>query len=144
MNEEKLTQQQQLAAQLIAVGGKPKQEIAEDIGIARATLYNWMSKESFKAEVDRLRLDFKNFGMDLMLSKLHKSIENIVDISNTSKNDMVKFNANTYLVDRIYGKIPSNINLTTEVDNKKVVDEDILDMEYKRFEAEVMGQDETE
>lgn len=36
--------------------GKPKQEVADEIGVERKTLYNWLAVSEFAAEVDRLSL----------------------------------------------------------------------------------------
>lgn len=41
------------AAQLLAVGHN-KQYVADEVGVSRATIYNWLDDPEFGAEVDRL------------------------------------------------------------------------------------------
>ncbi|MFD2992769.1 hypothetical protein ACFS5O_14085 [Fictibacillus nanhaiensis] len=39
-----------------------KQQIADSVGISRATLWNWEKTDKMKAEVDRVKREFQNFG----------------------------------------------------------------------------------
>lgn len=142
MEEEKLNKKQLAAAQMLAVGGIEKQEIAKAVGVSRTTLFNWLTKnEDFKAEVASVKREFKNFGTQLIESKLVDAVNGYWDLIKKSNNDMVSAKGYEFFIERSIGKLTNNLNLTTEVNNIKNVDEDILDLEYKKFEQEMMEQD---
>jgi predicted transcriptional regulator len=47
---------QRSAAAIALAEGKTRQEVADDIGVTRATIQNWLCQTEFAAEVDRLSL----------------------------------------------------------------------------------------
>lgn len=139
MNEEKLNKQQLAAAQLLAVGGHEKQEIAKQVGVSRTTLYNWLTKnDDFKAEVASLRREFRNFGTELIESKLVDAVNGYWELITKSNNPMAAAKGYEFFIERSLGKLTNNHSITTEIENKKVIDEDILDLEYKKFEQEML------
>lgn len=143
MEEEKLNKKQIAAAQLLAVGGIEKQDIAKQVGVSRTTLYNWLTKnEDFKAEVASLKREFRNFGNELIESKLVDAVDGYWNLIKQSNNDMVAAKGYEFFIERSLGKLTNNLTLTTEVNNMKPVDEDILDQEYKKFEQEMLEESE--
>jgi hypothetical protein len=55
------TQKRKNAAFLLSIGGKNHQQIADEVGINRDTLFEWKKREEFLEEVDRLTLKNENF-----------------------------------------------------------------------------------
>lgn len=137
MSEEILSHQQQAAAQLLANGTLDKQEIAKRVGISRTTLYHYMKQDKFNAEVHRLKQEFRSFGKELMESKLVDAVNGYWDLINKSENAMVAAKGYEFFIERSIGKVSSNVKLTTEVENVKKVDVDILEAEQEKWLKEV-------
>ncbi|MED1443041.1 phBC6A51 family helix-turn-helix protein [Aeribacillus composti] len=138
MYNEKLTQQQIVAAQLLASGELEKKEIAKQIGISRQTLYNWINKdENFKAEVDRLRLELKSFGEELIAGKLVEAVKGYWDLIESTNNARVKAEGYRYFIDRNLGKPTSKLDIEAGMKENDQVDEDILEAEFDEWENDV-------
>ncbi|WML44077.1 phBC6A51 family helix-turn-helix protein [Neobacillus sp. PS3-40] len=136
MEEEKLNKQQLAAAQLLAIGTIEKQDIAKQVGVSRTTLYNWLTKnEDFKAEVASVKRDFKNFGIQLIESKLVEAVNGYWKLLKDSNNDMVSAKGYEFFIERSLGKLQNNLTLTTEVNNIKSIDKDILESEFEEFDG---------
>lgn len=137
MNEEKLNKQQLAAAQLLAIGTIDKQDIAKQVGISKTTLYNWINKnKDFMAEVDSVKHDFKNFGLQLMEARLVDAVDGYWNLIKNSKNDMVSSKGYEFFIERSLGKLTNNVALTTNIENTKPVDEDILESEFAEIDNE--------
>jgi DNA-binding CsgD family transcriptional regulator len=134
MSDYQLNQKQKAAAQLLAIGNKNKSEIVDYIKISRSTLWKWENDSFFKAEVDRIKQEQEIFGTTLFRSAVIDAVRNIKEMANSSPNEMVRLRANQEILDRIYGKSSSNVNLTTEFDNTKNVDKDVLEAEFEEWE----------
>lgn len=135
MSESKLNKQQLAAAQLLAIGTIDKQDIAKQVGISKTTLYNWINKnEEFMAEVDSVKRDFKNFGMQLMEARLIDAVNGYWTLIEKSNNDMVAAKGYEFFIERSLGKLTNNHSITTQVENLKPIDEDILEAEFEEFD----------
>ncbi|MDP1419242.1 phBC6A51 family helix-turn-helix protein [Peribacillus simplex] len=124
---------QQTAAELLATGNIEKKEIAQTVGVSRTTLYNWMKKDdNFNAEVDRLKREHRNFGHQLIESKLVDAVNGYWKLISESNNDMVKKSGYEFFIERSLGKLSNKTEIS--VDNTVTkVDEDILDTEHERW-----------
>lgn len=144
MIDKKLTQQQLLACQLLAQGGIERTEIAKEVGVSRATLYNWLKKDYFNAEVDRRIREFKDFGEMLITSKLHDAVDTYWTLASTSRNDNARGKALEYFIDRALGKPVDKTELTVNTNEKtNQIEPVILDMEQQQFE-QLMNEDNEE
>lgn len=47
------------AATLIAMAEIPREQIADELGIGRRTLYDWLAKEEFKARVEEIQSEIR-------------------------------------------------------------------------------------
>ncbi len=134
MIDERLTQQQLLACQLLAQGGVERTEIAKECGVSRATLYNWLKKPEFNAEVDRRIQEFKDFGEMLITSKLHSAVDKYWGLASTSRNDNARGKALEYFIDRALGKPVDKTELTVNTETKtNEIEPVVLDMEQEEF-----------
>jgi len=124
---------QQTAAELLATGNIEKKEIAQTVGVSRTTLYNWMKKDdNFNAEVDRLKREHRNFGHQLIESKLVDAVNGYWKLISESNNDMVKKSGYEFFIERSLGKLSNKTEIS--VDNTVIkIDEDILDTEHERW-----------
>ena len=124
---------QQTAAELLATGNIEKKEIAQTVGVSRTTLYNWMKKDdNFNAEVDRLKREHRNFGHQLIESKLVDAVNGYWKLISESNNDMVKKSGYEFFIERSLGKLSNKTEIS--VDNTVTkIDEDILDTEHERW-----------
>lgn len=129
MSEQTLTNIQEAAAQLLADGELEKQEVAKRLGIARATLYNWINNETFSMRVDSLRHEFESFGKDLLSTKFTWAVNGYLDLISTTKNDRVKAEGFRYVIDRKLGKPTQHVRDETKADNANV-DEETIENEF--------------
>lgn len=129
-----LTDQQLLAAQLLALGTMQKQEVIDTVGCSKQTLYNWINKnEKFNAEVDQLRRDFKNFGKGLMEAKLVDAVNGYWKLTQTSNNDMVRAKAYEFFIEHSIGKVSNKTEITVDTKQNKNTDTDLLEQEHQRW-----------
>jgi AcrR family transcriptional regulator len=137
MSEDKLNKQQLAAAQLLAIGTIDKQDIAKQVGVSKTTLYNWINKnKEFMAEVASVKRDFKNFGMQLMEARLVDAVEGYWKLIQNSNNPMATARGYEFFIERSLGKLTNNVALTTQVENVKPIDEDILESEFAEIDNE--------
>jgi transposase len=135
MVNEKLTQQQLIAAQLIASGELDKTEIAKTVGVSRTSLYNWLNKnEEFKAEVNRLKHEVKSLGENLIAGKLVEAVKNYWQLIETTQDNRVKAEGYKYFIDRSLGKPTSKVDFEAGMKKEETVDEDILEMEMDELD----------
>lgn len=66
--------------------GKKQTEVAEEIGVNRNTIGNWLRNDEFKAEYDRQ-------VKELMSVLAGEALTNIADLMRNSNSDTVRLNA---------------------------------------------------
>ena len=98
-----LNQKQKLGAKYIAEGYS-KAEVSRLCKVNPKTVYNWLSMVDFNAEVDRLKAIAEKEIVDATRDRMELLFDNLLDLALKSKNDSVKYNATTYLIDRQLGK----------------------------------------
>jgi AcrR family transcriptional regulator len=125
--------ERKIQAALLKAQGIEVTKIAETIGISRATFYNWLADEEFKAELCRLRQEFITQGSDMVACLTPKVIKKIAWLMDHSDSDKVKLDAATKLLDKTISNA-TKITLDDSRDDKDNVTTDILDAELKEFD----------
>ncbi|WP_425203992.1 phBC6A51 family helix-turn-helix protein [Priestia megaterium] len=145
MIDEKLTKQQLMACEMLARGGIERKEIAEQVGISRATLYNWLKKPEFNAEVDRRIQEYKDFGHMMFLTYLPRAIEGYWNMTTSTRNHNAAGAGYQYFIDRSLGKTTDKTEVTVNgVDKGSEIEPVILDMEQLAFEQSMNEEDNEE
>jgi len=98
-----LTDQQNEAIKLY-IEGETKTDIAKQVGVSRTTMYNWMSKEEFKATINNGLSEIKSEADVKITAKIPLYIDELSKLALTSKNEKIKSDACQYLIDRVLGK----------------------------------------
>ena len=107
------------------VEGRSITDIAKLIGVERKTIYNWMDKGEFKAELHKRKQGIKAEAEERLDSRLNLYIVELHDIAMNSKSDKVKHDSLCYLIDRILGKPTkriSNVDEDNDELNSKILD----------------------
>jgi len=108
-----LTDKQNDTIDLLIIGNLSKVKIAQTVGIAEKSIYNWLNNnEEFKAELQRRTDVFNNTriidGKNKFVSCLDEAINNIKEIASDRSNSKC-FDANRYIVDRNLGNTTTKI-----------------------------------
>ena len=107
-------------------------DIASKLNVTRQTIYNWMAKESIKAELDKRRRELTNQGNTCILKDLTTYIDNIKELANDKTDKRVALSANQYLLNRIYGN-PTNVVEDNTEDAGDNVDSNVLETQLNEF-----------
>lgn len=122
----------QLKAIEYIVSGENISNVAKLANVNRTTIYEWMKKEEFKAEVDRQTTEIKNGVKQKINAKINSVLDQVYKIATTSKSEKNKLDACTYLLDQALGKATSKIADVTDKEdsNSKVdLDSDLKDLD---------------
>ncbi|MGG3925675.1 phBC6A51 family helix-turn-helix protein [Metabacillus fastidiosus] len=141
MSEERLTIQQESAAQLLASGGIEKQDIADKVGVSRTTLWKWENKDLFRARVDELQREFESFGVSLISSKFVEAVNDYWDLIKNTENSRVKAEGLRYFIDRKIGKPTNKVDVGVNSNLNDGVNEDIIDAEFDQLIEEYANED---
>ena len=116
-----LTDKQREAIEYI-VKGENISNVAKLVKVNRTTIYEWMKKEEFKSEIDRLTTEIKNGVKQKINAKIDSVLDQVYKIATTSKSEKNKLDACTYLLDQALGRATSKVADVTdkETDNAKV------------------------
>ena len=136
MSMNKLTNQQQSAAGLLAIGTAEKQDIAKQIGVSRTTLWKWESKPEFVAEVDRLKREFKTQGENFLLGKVNMALQDIYNLSKGAESEKVRLEALKYISDHALGKAVSKYELAVDNTNTFNIDQNEIKEVFDQIEEE--------
>ncbi|WP_065365619.1 helix-turn-helix domain-containing protein [Metaclostridioides mangenotii] len=108
--EHTLTQEQAEMIRLL-IQGETITYIADRIGVARQTIYDWKNKDIVKFELDRCRRELTNQGNALITKSLKTCIDNIFDLACDKTDKRVALAANQYLINRVYGSPTNNLSV---------------------------------
>ena len=138
-----LDHKKEAIAQQLAMGLKPKEHIAKDFNIAKATLYKYMKDPNMMARVDELKREFEEFGAELgkqlIHAKLVDSVEGYWNLIKNANNEMVAAKGFEYMINRALGTPASKHELTTKIDaGKPNVSTDILEEEHAKWERDII------
>lgn len=109
--------------ELIIEGSLNKTEIAKQIGVARQTLYEWMSQEEWIAEYDRLLQEIKTNANKMFNAKL----DNVIDewykmMMDESCEKRTRAKLLVDWVDRSLGKPTSRLEVSENNEDTQPVD----------------------
>lgn len=120
MSSRKVLTEQQLKAVEYLVNGETVTNTAKLCKVSRGTIYNWMSREEFKAEVDRSRQEIKTSIQNKFIRDLDKMYDRFVNIAINSTSDKAAMDAFIYAYNSVCGSpVQRNLNVNEEVPNKK-------------------------
>lgn len=111
-----LHEKQIQAAKLYSEGMKPI-DIAKVIGISRQSFYDWMKKEEFTSELDRLTNEMKAAAEQTLTNNVERYIKELEVIAFTGRSEKNRTDALTYLLDRVLGKSTTKVQDITEASN---------------------------
>lgn len=97
------------AIELLVDGVETKKDIAEQIGVSRTTLYDWLKDPEFLLELGKSEQAAKHFTQQKINRKKDRLVEIIHEIAESSANDMARLNAAKDLLDRGHGKATSKV-----------------------------------
>lgn len=107
-------------------------DIASRLNVTRQTIYNWSSRDSIKAELDRRRRELATQGNNVILKDLTSYIDNIKELAGDKSDKRVSLAANQYLLNRIYGN-PTNVVEDNSEDLGDNVDSNVLETQLNEF-----------
>lgn len=107
-----ITQEQYEMIDLV-LDGKTIAAISRILNKSRPTIYNWLTFEEIKNEIQFRKSERRKSAKDRISSQVDQSITNIVDIANNCTDPRVKLQANKYLVDQCLG-VPGTTREETE------------------------------
>ncbi|WP_434794675.1 hypothetical protein TPDSL_17890 [Terrisporobacter petrolearius] len=128
MSSRKVLTEQQLKAVEYLINGETVTNTAKLCKVSRGTIYNWMSREEFKAEVDRSRREIKTSIENKFIRDLDKMYDRFVNIAINSTSDKAAMDAFIYAYNSVCGSpVQRNINMNEEVKDKTDINWDELE-----------------
>ncbi|MEL7654293.1 MAG: phBC6A51 family helix-turn-helix protein [Bacillota bacterium] len=95
-----LSERQERAIQMLCTGDYTKVEIAQEVGVDRATIYNWLKDKAFVAQLDTALQDIKTQSTKEFTSKLPKAIQEYWKICTQSTDVRTKEKALAWWMER--------------------------------------------
>lgn len=135
------------AIRLLIENNLTKSDIAKQCDRSREWLYrSVLDDEECKKEMQRQLHEIRVHGEIKIKSQLNVVIDNIVHLAIHATSESVKLQANEILLERILGKVSSNLNINVENKEEKISLDDIdmlrleennpINIEYKIVEDE--------
>jgi len=126
-----------MAINMLIEGKLPKTDIAKACGRSRQWLYDSViNDDESKAKMDRRLQEIQNDGMVRIKSNLSTVIDNIIGIANMEENCKLKFDANVYLANRVYGGItPAKSDIINEDEEKEITSKEELQDELSKYKS---------
>jgi DNA-binding XRE family transcriptional regulator len=138
---DELDKKRQAAAQLLAIGGIEKSEIARRVGVSRTSLWSWEKEDKMIAEINRLKHEYKVFGKELMESKLVEAVNGYWKLIQSTDNAMVAAKGYEYMIDRSLGKVTNKHEIQASVVPDSHNSKDIIEAENEQWLSEVEEKD---
>lgn len=113
-------------------------KIAEELGVCRGTIYNWMKDEKFKAELAKSEQDIKTRVHHIFVQRLPAAIDKLWRLTEQGDN-RTKLQATKEWIERGLGKVTATFTLE---DKRDGADESSLD-EIMRRADEMLKQSES-
>lgn len=112
--------------ELLVSGEYKVTEIADLIGVARQTIYDWLKRDDVKAELDeRLRV-IRNNSQKLFDAKLDTAIDEYWKLAMTTTDVRTKQIALSYWINRALGTPTSRLDIDDNRATSSVSNDDIL------------------
>ena len=135
MYEFKELDTRQLKAIELLASGETVRVVADSVGVNRKTVYDWLKKENFKAELDRQVKELKSNVEKKLLSNVNPFLDELTKIALYSDSDKTRLDAITYCINRLVGtptKVQQDITGEETKENNKIdIDSVLEEMELK-------------
>ena len=124
------------AIELILENKLTKIEVAKAVKKSRTWLYDSViNDEECMAEMDKRLQQIQTFGIMVIKSSLQQSIDNIIELSKTGESEKIRLDASTYLIDRVYGKTTTKLEVSAEP-VEPVISKGDIEEEFIKFKVE--------
>ena len=135
MYEFKELDTRQLKAIELLASGETVRVVADSVGVNRKTVYDWLKKENFKAELDRQVKELKSNVEKKLLSNVNPFLDELTKIALYSESDKTRLEAITYCINRLVGtptKVQQDITGEDTKENNKIdIDSVLEEMDLK-------------
>lgn len=130
MYEFKELDTRQLKAIELLASGETVRVVADSVGVNRKTVYDWLKKENFKAELDRQVKELKSNIEKKLLSNVNPFLDELTKIALYSDSDKTRLDAITYCINRLVGtptKVQQDITGEDTKENNKIDIDSVLE-----------------
>ena len=130
MYEFKELDTRQLKAIELLASGETIRVVADSVGVNRKTIYDWLKKENFKAELDRQVKELKSNIEKKLLSNVNPFLDELTKIALYSDSDKTRLDAITYCINRLVGtptKVQQDITDEETKENNKIDIDSVLE-----------------
>ena len=130
MYEFKELDTRQLKAIELLASGETVRVVADSVGVNRKTVYDWLKKENFKAELDRQVKELKSNVEKKLLSNVNPFLDELTKIALYSESDKTRLDAITYCINRLVGtptKVQQDITGEETKENNKIDIDSVLE-----------------
>lgn len=135
MYEFKELDTRQLKAIELLASGETVRVVADSVGVNRKTVYDWLKKENFKAELDRQVKELKSNVEKKLLSNVNPFLDELTKIALYSDSDKTRLDAITYCINRLVGtptKVQQDITGEETKENNNIdIDSVLEEMDLK-------------
>ncbi len=135
MYEFKELDTRQLKAIELLASGETIRVTADSVGVNRKTVYDWLKKENFKAELDRQVKELKSNIEKKLLSNVNPFLDELTKIALYSESDKTRLDAITYCINRLVGtptKVQQDITGEDTKENNNIdIDSVLEEMDLK-------------
>ncbi|MDY2882218.1 MAG: phBC6A51 family helix-turn-helix protein [Romboutsia timonensis] len=138
MYEFKELDTRQLKAIELLASGETVRVVADSVGVNRKTVYDWLKKENFKAELDRQVKELKSNVEKKLLSNVNPFLDELTKIALYSDSDKTRLDAITYCINRLVGtptKVQQDITGEETKENNNIdIDSVLEEIELKEVQ----------
>lgn len=138
MYEFKELDARQLKAIELLASGETVRVVADSVGVNRKTVYDWLKKENFKAELDRQVKELKSNVEKKLLSNVNPFLDELTKIALYSDSDKTRLDAITYCINRLVGtptKVQQDITGEEAKENNNIdIDSVLEEIELKEVQ----------
>lgn len=130
MYEFKELDNRQLKAIELLASGETIRVVADSVGVNRKTIYDWLKKENFKAELDRQVKELKSNIEKKLLSNVNPFLDELTKIALYSDSDKTRLDAITYCINRLVGtptKVQQDITGEDTKENNNIDIDSVLE-----------------
>ncbi|MBP3931840.1 MAG: helix-turn-helix domain-containing protein [Peptostreptococcaceae bacterium] len=135
MYEFKELDNRQLKAIELLASGETIRVVADSVGVNRKTIYDWLKKENFKAELDRQVKELKSNVEKKLLSNVNPFLDELTKIALYSESDKTRLDAITYCINRLVGtptKVQQDITGEDTKENNIDIDSVLEEIELEK------------
>ena len=108
------------------INGENITDIAAHLNVSRQTIYDWMKRETVKAELDRRRRDITRQATAIILSDITKNIRNIQALANDPSDKRTALAANQYLINRVFGNPKESLEIGADTEQDSGLDNESI------------------